>query len=1514
MGKPLGRSTGAPETAGPQALLSSISPYLLRWSRALAALAALFVLGPAVAQDPVPPGSQLGDGLAVSIGVSVELDRTARVHGDVHSNGDVVLGRDSEVDGDVTLVGSLSNTAGSITGTVTQVSPEPLPEIPTESDARALADRIFEQDAAFTEGRIDDVVFVSGTAQLSGAVQGTGTLIATQGIVVGPLDPLLSGNEVGDSPVKMTLLSFLDVTLAESLQAASGTVLAGQDVVVERNTSYYGAVAAHRNLHLQAGSTVVFKSFDETPPEITDLVPPDDSLVPTAQTEISAGFTDEGIGVDPQSVTFLVDGVDRAPEATVTAAGVVLPPGLTLGEGGHTVELSVADLAGNSTSTSWSFSVDTVAPSLAFIEPVESLILDDPTPSVVLSFSDATSGIDPATFAAEIDGTAITDDCIFTATEVYCAPPELPFAVHTVTTEIRDRAGHQETASRTFETRQDVTAPEVSLTSPADGALLDSGTVQVTGTARDDGILASVRVNGEPAILDGDLFTLTLELPEGDGLIEASAEDSTGKGSSATVVATVDETPPAIAIEEPTDALTNVATARVSGQVLDASAITSVTVAGEAVSLTGSSFERDVLLAPGQNVLVVEATDEAGHVGREEAEIELFQLPEIRITGPADLATLATTTVTVQGTVDDPAGTVDVNGIPATLQADGSFAAEGVPLIEGGNVLTATLTTNDGAVNTTSIHVVRDLTPPRVEITTPVDSATVHTASVTVTGLVNDIVAGTVNAQEATVTVNGEAAVVSNRTFLATDVPLDLGENLLTAVAVDESGNVDQGTARVVRENPAGALRIEVAGGDLQQGMVRTLLPEPLQVAVRAADGTALAGRTVVFDEESGGGHLDGGKRRIAVTTDAAGLAAARWTLGRRAGTQQVRASAVGVPGSFTFTALAVAGEAAYIVVDAGDQQIGTAGQQLPRPLLTTVTDDGFNRLGGVPVEWTVVKGSGHFGAGQSSTIVQTDSDGRASATLVLDPAEGVSNNVVTARIAGLPGSPSASFTASGRAAGPAAATAVTGVVLDNTSRPVAGVTVRIDGTTLVATTDAEGQFRIDGAPVGEILLIVDGSTSERPGVWASLEFRLTTIPGRDSDLGMPIFLLPLDVAGGLYVDESTGGVLTVPEVPGLTLEILPGTVTFPGGSKSGVVSMTVVHSDRVPMVPNFGQQPRLIVTIQPAGARFDPPAKISYPNVEGLAPGETTDLYSFDHSLGHFVSIGPGTVSDDGTVLVSDTGVGIIKAGWHCGGDPQSSTGTAHQCGECEECDGSQCVADDGKTPEQAAPDDCEHQLCEGGRVRTQSDLTETPPVVEGNCREEICALGGPTFRADLTDKPPGLDCCGVPGSQFNEPEIFDPEGECCVEAEVLPKTPIADLEACPDRVQREDFPNQYDGCSVPQPATDALAILEGYSGDKDNPAGGSDTQFSTFPDGPFDGPCDRHDECYQTCGSEHLTCDDALFDEAVTVCTNSVESNEVILRCLEAANLYHFTLADLGAGHFAWEARQKEFCQCCP
>ncbi len=164
----------------------------------------------------------------------------------------------------------------------------------------------------------------------------------------------------------------------------------------------------------------------------------------------------------------------------------------------------------------------------------------------------------------------------------------------------------------------------------------------------------------------------------------------------------------------------------------------------------------------------------------------------------------------------------------------------------------------------------------------------------------------------------------------------------------------------------------------------------------------------------------------------------------------------------------------------------------------------------------------------------------------------------------------------------------------------------------------------------------------------------MVTVSGQINTVGQSIYLLALKTNNQLCVTATTGGgTLTIPEAPGFSLTFAPGRVTFPGGSKTGCVTVTTVHPDKVPMVPGFGQQPRFIVTIQPSGALFNPPAPISMPNVDGLAPREITEMYSFDHDIGSFVAIGTGTVSDDGQVIRSNPGIGVLKAGWHCGGNP---------------------------------------------------------------------------------------------------------------------------------------------------------------------------------------------------------------------------------------------------------------------
>jgi hypothetical protein len=844
-------------------------------------------------------------------------------------------------------------------------------------------------------------------------------------------------------------------------------------------------------------------------------------------------------------------------------------------------------------------------------------------------------------------------------------------------------------------------------------------------------------------------FEADVTLEDGENEIVVVAVDSTAKQAAASVGVILDTIPPALSLETPAAGqVTNQPEIRVAGSAADERGIAGLEINGLAAPVADGRFAAFVPLVEGANAILVRAVDQAGNPRELSVAVTRFTLPSVTITSPADLSYLAATTVDVSGVVNGPVTAVEVNGVSAQVGGT-SFTASDVPLIEGGNVLTAAATDATGHVGTATVNVVRDLTPPRVAIYRPTPGSVVREGTVAVSGLVNDIVPGTVNAAEAAVTLNGIPAEVVNRSFFVAAVPLAPGENALVATAVDASGNAGEDRVTVTFD-AAGGSRVRVVSGNHQAGAIGTALPQPLVAELLDAAGQPVMGKPVIFKVRGNDGSLDGGERQIAATTDSAGRAQATFTLGTRAGVanQVVEASAVGFAGPAVFTASALPAEPALIVVDSGGLQVGVAGQQVPRPLIAAVVDAGHNRLPAVPVVFRVAQGSGHFAGGAQETVVVTDSDGRAIVTFTLDPEEGRANNLVEARVQGLEDGPFASFVASGRTAGDPVATTISGVVLDNTDVPIAGATLRVRDTTITAVTDQQGQFRIAGAPVGSVKLIVDGSTVSRPGSWPDLEFDLVTIAGRDTTINMPIYLLPLDLGTSLPVDETRGGVITLPEVPGFALEVAPGSVSFPGGGRSGLVSVTVVHSDKVPMVPNFGQQPRLIVTIQPAGARFDPPARLTLPNVDGLAPGKVTEMYSFDHDLGHFVSIGPATVSEDGTLIVANPGVGIVKAGWHCGGDP--ATGVClHNCPECRKCidPPCRCDPDDSQTPTSITnkAGDCKKPGCKNGSATQVPDEPDRP--VPADARDNFCKkcdTNGNIVPDDTRDfqQVPGTDC----------------------------------------------------------------------------------------------------------------------------------------------------------------------------
>jgi glucodextranase-like protein len=966
--------------------------------------------------------------------------------------------------------------------------------------------------------------------------------------------------------------------------------------------------------------------------------------------------------------------------------------------------------------------------------------------------------------------------------------------------------------------------------------------------------------------------------------VTAVATDVAGNSATISTLVSLDKTPPSIVITTPlTGATVGVSSVTINGNVSDTvSGLASVTCSGGAATLKGSSFTCVQSLVPGTNPIQVNAVDVAGNSFSATTTVAFVRPPQITITSPANSALFNQSPINVTGAVVDPSAKVTVNGISAPV-IDGTFLAT-VPVQEGISTITAVVVNSDGFTDTASVQVDLDTTPPHVAIYSPSDQLVTTDASITVTGLVNDIVVGTVNPQQATVKVNGVDAQVANRSFSAANIPLSVGPNVIHATAVDAAGNEATATVTVVRQ-AAGRPVVKVFSGNNQSGAIDSVLAQPLVAEVLNASGLPVANVPVVFRVTAQDGLLGAGLSDTAVNTDAQGLATATFTLGSHAGSGNnlVEASSAGIATTAVFSASAFATNATLVNVDSGNSQFGVVGQTLPLPFIAVVTDAGHNRIPDVPVTFSVRKGGGTIN-GESTVTLNTDGDGRVQVVLTLGPDPGVNNNLVEATFSGNSGF-SAAFTATSRTPGPAAATTISGVVFDNSNQPIPGVTMRLFqlnqgpsgnlqqqvGTPVV--TDGEGQFSISPAPVGVFKLMADGATATRSGVWPTLEYDIVTTPGQNNTVGSPIYLPQLNPDNKLCVTPSTGGTLTVKEVPGFSLTIAPGSATFPGGSHTGCVSVTPVNMDKVPMVPGFGQQPRFVVTIQPVGTSFNPPAAMTIPNVDGLKPRAVTEMYSYDHDLAAFVAIGTATVSDDGSVIKSDPGVGVLKAGWHCGGNP-NTTGSAGTCPDCQKCQGSGCAVDTSQ-----------------------------------NGQTSASGTG------------------------------------CCKDGSVIPKqAPDFDslIANCPNRTQNSRL-HEVDGCSVPG----ILALITPGLSVQD-PTGGilgfASTRFgqdqgATIPDAsaalPL--PCNRHDICYQTCGSDEAACNTAMFNDMNAVCTKAYPTSscpysglEAIAKCVIGdpltlrtyfderadcftfSSLYKFGLDKFGSK--AWKQRQVDFCKCCP
>lgn len=765
----------------------------------------------------------------------------------------------------------------------------------------------------------------------------------------------------------------------------------------------------------------------------------------------------------------------------------------------------------------------------------------------------------------------------------------------------------------------------------------------------------------------------------------------------------------------------------------------------------------------------------------------------IDITSPETLKTVGYSPYQVSGTINNSTAELTLNGVPVNHQG-GIFTAH-VELTEGFNTVVARATTAQGEQVTDSIVLSLDLTPPYLTVESHTEAQTVYTNKITVTGLINDIVRGTVEAEQAQVQVNGITANVSNRSYAAHNIPLTEGENKITITGVDQVGNSASIVRKVIYKVVSGS-KLELVSGQNQQALITSQLPEALKVQLVNELGTGIADETVIFRVIQGAGMVGVGTpelgRAVIVTTDVNGFAQTSFLVGPRSGVanHKVKAKVVGYENEIIFTASAISAIGDKISVNSGNNQRGIVGQTLPAPFIVAVTDHGANTVKGARIRFDVIKGEGLFQNNKNSYETTTDSDGRASAQLTLGELTGLDAQKVEAVLIDSPTDVKllSGFSATAFVAGEAGNTSISGVVLDNQDAPIPGVTVRIEKTDRLAITDAQGQFKVLQAPVGPVHIIVDGSTATVAGEFPSLGSHLVTVSGVDNPMSAPVYMVKLDTENGVYAGKEDV-VLTLDNFPGFKLEIAKDSVTFPNGSREGTISVTSVNASKVPMAPPNGMQPQFIVTIQPVGATFSPAAKLTLPNIDGHTPGAQVEMYSFDHDLEEFVAIGLGTVSADGSVVSSNPGIGVIKAGWHCGSSPRGN-GTAHNCPTCQGCSGTSCGIDDGNIPKtDTIPGNCHSPSCFSGKPSQSSRVDDTDePVVDnvpGNCFKTSCDRGAikENIKPDATDiskEDEKCKFCDGPNGLTDKPDTTEPDEECKIceggESINVPDIPVHD------------------------------------------------------------------------------------------------------------------------------------------
>jgi RHS repeat-associated protein len=237
--------------------------------------------------------------------------------------------------------------------------------------------------------------------------------------------------------------------------------------------------------------------------------------------------------------------------------------------------------------------------------------------------------------------------------------------------------------------------------------------------------------------------------------------------------------------------------------------------------------------------------------------------------------------------------------------------------------------------------------------------------------------------------------------------------------------------------------------------------------------------------------------------------------------------------------------------------------------------------------------------------------------------------------------------------------TALAGQALKLNGLPLAGVTMRVEGTKKTASTDRTGRFLIEGVESGHQVLVIDGGSTGDSGVrYGRFEVGVDLEEGKTEQLGYTIWMPRLVRAGAVKVQNPTTDdmVVTTPHIPGLEVHVPAGSrIRGADGKPVNELGITPIPVDRPPFpLPGHVEVP-IYFTVQPGGAYLSKGARIIYPNYNHLPAGQRVAFWNYDPDGRGWHIYGHGSVTENAEQVVPDPGVRI----WELTGAMITSTPT---------------------------------------------------------------------------------------------------------------------------------------------------------------------------------------------------------------------------------------------------------------